>query len=138
MCRMLSENTFERVGSILLCPKGCPTSNCPPLRFSRSCTCISNFVLTMTHPFKKKKVLKPACVNALKRIFKLCDTNKDGILDPSELNEFQVSRANSLPHLIYSQKNSENVSMPHCSFRSWKASERWSESMLMGAFETVV
>jgi Ras family protein T1 len=37
------------------------------------------------------QVLKPACVEALKRIFKLCDTNKDGILDASELNEFQVS-----------------------------------------------
>jgi hypothetical protein len=37
------------------------------------------------------QVLKPACVAALKRIFKLCDTNKDNILDPSELNEFQVS-----------------------------------------------
>lgn len=37
------------------------------------------------------QVLKPACIAALKRIFKLCDTDKDGILDPSELNEFQVS-----------------------------------------------
>lgn len=36
------------------------------------------------------KVLKPACAAALKRIFKLCDSNKDGILDASELNEFQV------------------------------------------------
>ena len=36
------------------------------------------------------QVLKPACIAALRRIFKLCDTNKDGILDPTELNEFQV------------------------------------------------
>jgi Ras family protein T1 len=36
-------------------------------------------------------VLKPACINALKRIFKLCDKNKDGLLDSAELNEFQVS-----------------------------------------------
>lgn len=36
------------------------------------------------------QVLKPACIAALKRIFKLCDANKDGILDASELNEFQV------------------------------------------------
>lgn len=35
-------------------------------------------------------MLKPACVAALRRIFKLCDTNKDGILDAAELNEFQV------------------------------------------------
>src|SRR5882757_8844094 len=36
------------------------------------------------------QVLKPACVNALKRIFKVCDKNKDGVLDSSELNDFQV------------------------------------------------
>jgi mitochondrial Rho GTPase 1 len=40
-----------------------------------------------------QQVLKPACVKALKRIFKLCDTNKDGVLDQSELNEFQVIKA---------------------------------------------
>jgi mitochondrial Rho GTPase 1 len=33
--------------------------------------------------------LKPACAAALRRIFKLCDTNRDGILDASELNDFQ-------------------------------------------------
>lgn len=34
-------------------------------------------------------ILKPACADALKRIFKLCDVNKDGVLDTAELNEFQ-------------------------------------------------
>jgi len=34
--------------------------------------------------------MKPACIEALKRIFKLCDTDKDGILNDEELNEFQV------------------------------------------------
>jgi hypothetical protein len=43
--------------------------------------------------------LKPSCVSALKRIFKLCDTNKDGILDPAELNEFQASL--SPGHFMY-------------------------------------
>ena len=38
------------------------------------------------------QVLKKDCVAALRRIFKLCDTNKDGILDAAELNEFQVSQ----------------------------------------------
>ncbi|KAG8682869.1 ERMES complex Ca(2+)-binding regulatory GTPase gem1, partial [Ceratobasidium sp. 395] len=33
--------------------------------------------------------LKPAAVDALRRIFRLCDTNKDGVLDTHELNEFQ-------------------------------------------------
>ncbi len=36
------------------------------------------------------QALKPACEEALRRIFKLCDTNKDGVLDNEELNEFQV------------------------------------------------
>ena len=35
-------------------------------------------------------MLKPACLNALKRIFKLCDKNKDSLLDSAELNDFQV------------------------------------------------
>ena len=34
--------------------------------------------------------MKPACVEALKRIFKISDINKDGILDTIELNDFQV------------------------------------------------
>lgn len=43
------------------------------------------------------QVLKKECVAALRRIFKLCDTNKDNILDAAELNEFQVCR---LPPMI--------------------------------------
>lgn len=38
------------------------------------------------------QVLKPQCVEALSRIFKLCDTDKDNVLNDRELNEFQVSR----------------------------------------------
>jgi len=34
--------------------------------------------------------MKPACIEALKRIFKLCDIDKDGVLNDEELNEFQV------------------------------------------------
>lgn len=37
-----------------------------------------------------RQMLKPKCVDALRRIFKLCDVNKDGVLDPAELNDFQV------------------------------------------------
>ncbi|CED83980.1 mitochondrial rho 1 [Phaffia rhodozyma] len=37
----------------------------------------------------REHTLKPKCVDALRRIFKLCDVNKDGILDPNELNDFQ-------------------------------------------------
>ncbi|KAF9778643.1 P-loop containing nucleoside triphosphate hydrolase protein [Thelephora terrestris] len=48
-------------------------------------------VLHPTAPLydSRDHVLKPACINALKRIFKLCDKNKDGLLDSAELNEFQ-------------------------------------------------
>ncbi|KAI0036512.1 EF hand associated-domain-containing protein [Vararia minispora EC-137] len=48
-------------------------------------------VLHPTAPLydSRDHVLKPACVDALKRIFKLCDANKDGVLDDAELNEFQ-------------------------------------------------
>lgn len=35
------------------------------------------------------QTLKPACVAALSRIFKLCDVNNDGLLDDNELNDFQ-------------------------------------------------
>ena len=35
------------------------------------------------------QVLKPACVRALRRIFHLCDSNRDGFLDNNELNAFQ-------------------------------------------------
>jgi mitochondrial Rho GTPase 1 len=34
--------------------------------------------------------LRPLCARALKRIFMLCDTDQDGILDDIELNNFQV------------------------------------------------
>lgn len=36
------------------------------------------------------QVLKPQCVDALTRIFKLCDMDKDNVLNDKELNEFQV------------------------------------------------
>ena len=42
------------------------------------------------------QVLKPACIEALRRIFKLCDANKDGVLDANELNDFQVRNSRSL------------------------------------------
>ncbi|XP_020276948.1 mitochondrial Rho GTPase 1-like [Asparagus officinalis] len=49
-------------------------------------------VLHPTAPLfdQETQSLKPRCVRALKRIFILCDTDKDGALSDSELNEFQV------------------------------------------------
>ena len=49
----------------------------------------------MLHPTgplfdQESQTLKPRCVRALKRIFILCDLDRDGALSDSELNEFQV------------------------------------------------
>ncbi|KNZ81578.1 Mitochondrial Rho GTPase 1 [Termitomyces sp. J132] len=62
-----------------------------PLNVSEVFYFAQKAVLHPTAPLydSRDHVLKPACVAALRRIFKLCDTNKDGILDASELNEFQ-------------------------------------------------
>ncbi|KAJ8660662.1 hypothetical protein O0I10_003710 [Lichtheimia ornata] len=48
-------------------------------------------VLHPTAPLydSREHVLKPQCVEALSRIFKLCDTDKDNVLNDRELNEFQ-------------------------------------------------
>ncbi|KAI7869486.1 EF hand associated-domain-containing protein [Spinellus fusiger] len=48
-------------------------------------------VLHPTAPLydSREHILKPQCIDALKRIFKLCDTDKDSILNDDELNEFQ-------------------------------------------------
>lgn len=34
--------------------------------------------------------LKPACLRALRRIFKVCDVDKDGLLSDTEINAFQA------------------------------------------------
>ncbi|ORY98533.1 EF hand associated-domain-containing protein [Syncephalastrum racemosum] len=48
-------------------------------------------VLHPTAPLydSREHILKPQCVDALSRIFKLCDTDKDNVLNDQELNEFQ-------------------------------------------------
>ena len=81
------------------------------------------------------KVLKPACIAALKRIFKLCDVNKDGILDGSELNEFQVmSSAHPDGLTPLSLFHRESVLIRLCSSKSWKESKRWCKTMLKVEF----
>ncbi|ONM10702.1 Mitochondrial Rho GTPase 1 [Zea mays] len=49
-------------------------------------------VLHPTAPLfdQELQALKPRCVRALKRIFIICDNDKDGALSDVELNEFQV------------------------------------------------
>ncbi|KAF5311684.1 hypothetical protein D9611_009430 [Ephemerocybe angulata] len=62
-----------------------------PLNVSEVFYFAQKAVLHPTAPLydSREHVLKPACIDALRRIFALCDANKDGILDAAELNEFQ-------------------------------------------------
>lgn len=55
-------------------------------------------VLHPTGPLfdQESQTLKPRCVRALKRIFILCDNDRDGALSDPELNDFQV-----VPPLYY-------------------------------------
>ncbi|XP_073265585.1 mitochondrial Rho GTPase 1 isoform X1 [Populus alba] len=54
-------------------------------------------VLHPTGPLfdQESQTLKPRCVRALKRIFILCDLDRDGALSDAELNEFQVKCFNA-------------------------------------------
>ncbi|KAI8825154.1 EF hand associated-domain-containing protein [Fimicolochytrium jonesii] len=49
-------------------------------------------VLHPTAPLydSREHVMKPSCIEALRRIFRLCDRDKDGILNDEEINEFQT------------------------------------------------
>ncbi|KZP33470.1 mitochondrial Rho GTPase [Athelia psychrophila] len=78
-------NEFKEVETCVECSAKMPLNVSEVFYFAQKA------VLHPTAPLydSRDHVLKPSCVSALKRIFKLCDTNKDGILDASELNEFQ-------------------------------------------------
>lgn len=43
----------------------------------------------------ESQTLQPLCIRALKRIFSLCDKDKDDVLNDNELNEFQVKCFNA-------------------------------------------
>ena len=83
----------QRPGGILPRPESGHTSGGTSIRLTGSrtpssyCSIIASLIVYTT------QVLKRECVAALRRIFKLCDTNKDGVLDTAELNEFQVCLA---------------------------------------------
>ncbi|KAJ7600797.1 EF hand associated-domain-containing protein [Mycena floridula] len=78
-------NEFKEVETCVECSAKIPLNVSEVFYFAQKA------VLHPTAPLydSREHVLKPACAKALKRIFKLCDINKDGILDASELNEFQ-------------------------------------------------
>lgn len=65
-------------------------------------------------------------MNALSRIFKICDINKDGILDTAELNDFQVrSRIPFGTRLLALTLCRQGVSAPRYSFKNLRASKIW-------------
>ncbi|GAA5958596.1 hypothetical protein JCM3765_006684 [Sporobolomyces pararoseus] len=63
-----------------------------PLNISEVFFFAQNAVLHPTAPLydTRSHTLKPACISALSRIFRLIDTDKDGLLSPEELNDFQT------------------------------------------------
>ncbi|ETW81671.1 hypothetical protein HETIRDRAFT_36706 [Heterobasidion irregulare TC 32-1] len=78
-------NEFKEVETCVECSAKMPLNVSEVFYFAQKA------VLHPTAPLydSRDHVLKPACVDALRRIFKLCDANKDGLLDAAELNEFQ-------------------------------------------------
>ncbi|KAF9182882.1 ERMES complex Ca(2+)-binding regulatory GTPase gem1 [Haplosporangium sp. Z 11] len=78
-------NEFKEVETCVEC------SAKQPLNVSEVFYFAQKAVLHPTAPLydSREHVLKPACVDALQRIFNLCDLGKDGVLDDDELNEFQ-------------------------------------------------
>ncbi|CAN4108729.1 unnamed protein product [Withania somnifera] len=55
-------------------------------------TCIE---CSASRHIQEAQTLKPRCVRALKRIFILCDLDRDGALSDAELNDFQVKCFNA-------------------------------------------
>ncbi|SNX84353.1 Mitochondrial Rho GTPase 1 [Melanopsichium pennsylvanicum] len=62
-----------------------------PLNVSEVFYFAQKAVLYPTAPLydSREHVLKPACIDALKRVFRLCDSDKDSLLSDAELNDFQ-------------------------------------------------
>ncbi|ORX81805.1 mitochondrial Rho 1 [Basidiobolus meristosporus CBS 931.73] len=78
-------NEFKEVETCVECSAKTPLNVSEVFYFAQKA------VLHPTAPLydSREHVLKPACIEALKRIFKLCDTDKDDVLDDDELNDFQ-------------------------------------------------
>ncbi|OZJ02947.1 hypothetical protein BZG36_04568, partial [Bifiguratus adelaidae] len=78
-------NEFKEVETCVEC------SAKQPLNVSEVFYFAQKAVLHPTAPLydSREHALKPACVEALRRIFKLCDNDKDNVLNDEELNDFQ-------------------------------------------------
>ncbi|KAJ3348389.1 ERMES complex Ca(2+)-binding regulatory GTPase gem1 [Entophlyctis luteolus] len=79
-------NEFKEVETCVEC------SAKQPLNVSEVFYFAQKAVLHPTAPLydSREHTLKTACIDALRRIFRLCDFDKDGALDDEEINEFQV------------------------------------------------
>lgn len=78
-----------------------------PLNVSEVFYFAQKAVLHPTAPLydSREHALKPKCLDALKRIFKISDVDKDGLLNATELNQFQVCPCvYSIPKLMMQQK----------------------------------
>jgi mitochondrial Rho GTPase 1 len=83
-------NEFKEVETCVEC------SAKQPLNVSEVFYFAQKAVLHPTAPLYDSRghVLKPPCIDALRRIFKLCDMDKNGFLDDDEVDNFQVTRVN--------------------------------------------
>lgn len=79
-------NEFKEVETCVEC------SAKQPLNISEVFYFAQKAVLYPTAPLydSRDHLLKPACIDALRRIFKLCDLDKNGHLDDEEIDKFQV------------------------------------------------
>jgi Ras family protein T1 len=77
---------FKEVESCVECSAKCVLNISEVFYFAQKA------VLYPTAPLydSREQILKPECVEALKRIFFLCDRDKDEALNDDEVNEFQV------------------------------------------------
>lgn len=78
--------TIQEVETVVEC------SALMPLNVSEVFYFAQKAVLHPTAPLydSREHTLKPKCLDALKRIFKISDVDKDGLLNATELNQFQV------------------------------------------------
>lgn len=102
---------FQEVETVVECSAALPLNVSEVFYFAQKA------VLHPTAPLydSREHTLKPKCYEALRRIFKISDVDKDGLLNAVELNQFQVS--------VYSDlaDGSKNASQRHCKLRNWKA-----------------
>jgi Ras family protein T1 len=83
---LLAGLTWQEVETVVEC------SALMPLNVSEVFYFAQKAVLHPTAPLydSREHALKPKCLDALKRIFKISDVDKDGLLNATELNQFQV------------------------------------------------